>query len=121
MPTRLRLALLAFALALCGGCASPDYAGGPTRDDPHAWLDPGPDVTIRAVDGRSAGYANFSIRVAPGLRNVRVRLEHPIESDDQYPFDEVDVTIRAEEGRRYLIDRELRDFPPHRAVVREVP
>ncbi len=121
MPTRLRLVLLALALTVCGGCASADYAGGPSGDDPHAWLDPGPAVTIRAVDGRSTGYANFAIRVAPGLRKVHVRLEHPIDSEDQHPFDEVDVTIRAEEGRTYLIDRELNDFPPHRAVVREVP
>ena len=109
----------ALGALLLSACAGPDYAGGPVGDEPYGVISPGSEVTVWQVDGYATEDRNFDVRVAPGLRTLRVRIEHPIESDSAKPYEYRQMTLSVEEGVHYLLDRRPGPYPPYEIVVRE--
>lgn len=119
-----RICLAAWLLVTLLGCNGPDYAGGPTADDPHGTIDPDNDVSIWRIDGFDTLSRNSEIRVAPGLRRVKVRIEFPIESESATPFEYREIDLRVEEGHLYAIRRkeietEIDLGPPYELEIRD--
>lgn len=118
MPRSLHTLLL--SLLLLAGCSSyPSYAGGPEAEDPHGILNPQGDLTVWGVDGKRTHTRSFRIYVAPGRRNIRVRIEHPIKSDAAKPFEFQNVTLDIEAGVIYHLTRKESELPPYEVEVKE--
>lgn len=112
--------LLALALSLIG-CGGPSYAGGPTEEEPHGLIVPGLDVTIWRVDGADTDTRTGALRVAPGLRKLKVRIDYPIDDESAIPFEYQDLDLQVEEGHVYRIDRTEEVIPPYHLNVTEQP
>lgn len=99
---------LLLALVLClAGCTG-TYHGGPLdSDEPHGLLRPGEDVTIWAVDGMPTSTRSFKVMVAPGRRQLRLRVEHSIESESPEPHSTRTYTLQVEDGVAYHLERRL--------------
>lgn len=119
-PRTAWLASLVLLTLFGSGCASgPDYAGGPSSEDPHGVVSPGDGITIWAVDGYATASRAFSVMVAPGRRKLKVRLEHPIESEAWAPFEYKTLTFEVEQGVTYYLSRKESEFPPYEIEVKE--
>ena len=82
-------------------------------------MSPGEDITLWAVDGYATASRAFAIRVAPGHRKVKVRIEHPIESQSWKPFEYKTLTLNVEPGVTYTLSRKEADMPPYEVEVHE--
>ena len=116
---RAALALLALVLLLTPGCGGPSYAGGPDAEQPHAVVVPGTDVTIWRVDGFDTDTRTGSLRVAPGRRRLKVRIDFPIDDESPVPFEHRDLELEVVAGRTYVIDRAEGEIPPYELKVSE--
>lgn len=118
----LRLVLLA-TLTLFAGCVGgPSYAGGPTEEEPHAIVIPGPDVTIWRIDGYDVPSRSSTAYVAPGRRKLTVRYEFDIESEAVPAHETKDLDLNVEAGQTYLIERTGEGmFGPFGVQVRQAP
>jgi hypothetical protein len=121
MPRRLTQVLAAFALvATLAGCAgSASYAGGPTPEEEHGIVDPGWDVTLWTVDDEDTTTRHGKTYVEPGRRKLRIRIEHPIESDDWAPYEFRNIIIDVAAKTLYAIDRQKGEFPPYDVDINE--
>ncbi|RMG07720.1 MAG: hypothetical protein D6731_23110 [Planctomycetota bacterium] len=109
-------------LALCAGCVSgPSYAGGPTSEEPHAVVDPSTDITLWRVDGQDVASRVGETLVEPGLRRLKIRIEADIADDSPTPYEYRDITLYAEPGATYVIERKPGDMPPWEVDIRKLP
>lgn len=119
VSTRIR-GLVALVVALAAGCVSgPYYRGGPTSEQPHAVISPGDGVTIWRVDGAPTTTRSFSLLVAPGLRALGIRIDHPIESEAAKPYDKATLRLDVVDGGVYLLERAPGEDPPYSVRVRK--
>ena len=114
-------ALPASAARMAGAIAAfRRHEGGPTAEEPHGIINPGDDVYILGVDGKRTSTRNFSVRVHPGERILRLRVQYPIANDSNKPQEKVDKTLNVEDGVEYRIDRiGESEFPPYELKVTE--
>jgi hypothetical protein len=105
--TRRRAPALALLLALpLGGCtAGPSYSGGPTEDDPHATLLSDDDMSVWRVDGWDTYTRTGEIYLEPGRRKLHVRMQYPVESEAQVPWEMKDLDVVAHDGEVLLLRR----------------
>lgn len=121
MPT-LRLVLLATLTLLVGCAGGPSYAGGPTDEEAHAVVIPGPDVTIWQIDGYDVSSRGGAAYVAPGRRKLKVRFEYSIDSESATPWEYKVLDLNIEDGQTYLIERTGEGmFGPFDVQVRQAP
>ena len=118
-PSALALALGPLLLALAGCSSGPDYAGGPSSEDPYGVVDPGRDVNLWRVDGHDVASRSGPTKLAPGRRVLKLRIEADIASDDQFPKELRDVTLYVEQGMLYTIDRKPGQYPPWELDIRQ--
>ena len=119
-PCRLLLSSVV-ALLLAGCAGGPDYAGGPSEDEPHAIVDPGVDVNLWAVDGHAPSTRIGPVRIAPGRRVLKLRIEADIEDETPTPYEYREVPLYAEKGMLYTIDRKPSQRPPWELDIRQLP
>lgn len=118
----LRLLLLATLTLLAGCVGGPSYAGGPTEEEPHAVVIPGPDVTIWQIDGYDVPSRGSTAYVAPGRRKLKVRFEYSIDSESAVPYEYKVLDLTIEDGQTYLIERTGEgQFGPFDVQVRQAP
>lgn len=116
---RTALVLLVLALIL-GGCGGPSYSGGPSDEQPHGWVIPGPDVTVWRIDGKDTYSRGGTQLVEPGRRKLRVRIEFPIEDEGSGPpheYKNIELDVKA--GHSYFLERKESEFPPYELKVTE--
>jgi hypothetical protein len=110
-------------LVVLAGCVSgPSYAGGPTTDQPYAIVNPNsPHIYTWKVDGRTVDTRTGEIYVAPGRREILIRVSHPIDSDERTyePYDWKTIPLHAKAGMVYLLDRKPGDFAPYEVDIRQ--
>lgn len=122
--TRTQRLLLGLLLLLPLGCAGPDYAGGPSRDQPHGYVSPGSDVSLWRVDGFDTFSRNSEIKVAPGLHQLKIRIEFPIDNESAHPYEYRDISLRVENKHVYILRRkelegEIDLGPPYELEISE--
>jgi hypothetical protein len=111
---------LACSLPLLAGCASgPDYAGGPSSDEPFGVVDPGRDINLWRVDGHDVDSRSGPTKLEPGRRLLKVRIEADIADDTPTPKELRDVVLHVEEGVLYTIDRKPGELPPWELDIRQ--
>jgi hypothetical protein len=104
MRLRLVAALFSFLLAGLAGCSSmPSYEGGPDEGEPYGIVQPEDEVKMWAVDGKRAFNKDTMTYASPGNHTFRFRVDHPMNSEEQHPFDYFDVPITVVEGHRYRV------------------
>lgn len=118
-----RTCLAAVLAALLGCAGGPDYEGGPTSEQPHGIVDAERDVTIWRVDGFDT-YTRNSVRVAPGLRRIKVRIEFPIDNESAVPYEKREISLKVEPGHLYElarkeVDTEIDLGPPYELEIRD--
>jgi hypothetical protein len=111
------------SLVLLAGCVGgPSYLGGPTTEQPYAIISPNsPGVYTWKVDGHRVDTRTGEIYVAPGRREVLVRVTHPIDSDERTyePYDWKTIPIHAKAGVVYTLDRRPGDYAPYEVDIRQ--
>lgn len=117
--TALRLLPPLLLLLLAGCVAAPDYAGGPTSEEPYGVIDPGTDITLWQVDEHDVQTRSGPIRVAPGRRMVKLRIEADIADETPTPWEYRTVPLAIEEDMLYTIDRRPGEYPPWELDIRQ--
>src|SRR5581483_7517631 len=100
---RKRLGLLLALLAVAGCSSVPSYEGGPTTDDPYGIVQPEGEVKLWAVDGKPAYNKDTQTYVSPGDHTFKFRIDYPMSSDEQHPFEYQTMSIQVVEGHRYRV------------------
>jgi len=97
----------------------PSYEGGPEKGEPYGIVQPEADIKLWKVDGKSAFNKDSETYAAPGNHTFNFRIDYPMDSDEQRPFEYVDIVITVTEGHRYrvAIKGEFEKGPPYSLEV----
>jgi hypothetical protein len=119
-----RFVTCVFLASLVGCVSGPDYAGGPTSEQPHGIVDPDRDISIWRVDGFDTLSRNSAILLEPGLRRVKIRIEFPIDSEAAQPFEYRELNLRVEANHLYELSRKEIESeydlgPPYEVEIRD--
>ena len=118
-----RSSLLSLVVLFALGCSSvPSYDGGPSTDQPYGIVQPEDNVKTWTVDGKPAYNKDTPTYAAPGNHTFRFRVDYPMSSEEQHPFEYIDMSLTIVEGHRYRIGirGEYEKGPPYTIdVVKE--
>lgn len=119
----MRWACLASLLLVAIGCSSaPSYEGGPTKDEPYGIVQPEGELKMWAIDNKPAFNKDTETYASPGNHTFRFRIDYPMNSEEQHPFEYQDMAITVVEGHRYRVGirGDFEKGPPYTLeVVRE--